>query len=290
MSKTIVVTGATGNVAQQLIPLLTSAGAKVRALVHTPSKAGKLKEVGVEVVEGDLSRPRTLAHAFDGADAFMSIVPNGPLAPQQASSALHAAREAGVKHVVRLSAVGAAHDAPTVNSRLHALSDTELEKRGGSWTILRPHFFMQNLFMAAQSVASEGAFYFALGDGKLGMIDVGDIAAVAAEILVKPAGHEGKTYTLTGPKSISMHEVAAAFGEALGRPVKYVPVPALAAEQAMAKMGLDDYMLTVMGDYFTAYARNWGDLVTDAVPKILGRPARSIADFARAVAPAFGKR
>jgi uncharacterized protein YbjT (DUF2867 family) len=271
----------------QLIPLLREGGAHVRALVRNPAKAGALAPLGVELVEGDLDRPRTLGRGFDGVDTLMSIVPPGARAPQQTSSLLWAARQAGVRHVVRLSAVGAAHDAPTLNSRLHALSDAELERSGIAYTILKPHFFMQNLFMSRDSIAKEGAIYMALGDGKLGMIDVADIAAVAARVLLDPAAHAGKTYTPTGPKSIGLHEVAAAFSEALRKPVRYVPIPVEAAAQALAGFGLDELTIDMLTDYFRAYAAGWGDFVTDDVERITGRPARSIAELAQAVAPAL---
>jgi uncharacterized protein YbjT (DUF2867 family) len=286
-AKTIAITGATGNVAPQIISLLQAAGVRVRALVRNPAKASALAAQGVEVVEGDLSRPRTLEHAFDGAHSVMSIVPPGPLAPQQSSSVLWAARQAGVQHVVRLSAFGAAHDAPTVNSRLHALSDAEAERANLPYTILKPHFFMQNLFMAAASVAKEGALYFAMAEGRMGMIDVADIAAVAAHVLTTP-GHEGKTYTLTGPASVSMQDVAAALSTAVGKAVRYLPIPVPALDASLSQMGLDEFTRTLLCDYFTAYSNNWGDVVTEQVQGLLGRPARSIADFARSVAPAFG--
>jgi uncharacterized protein YbjT (DUF2867 family) len=75
-----------------------------------------------------------------------------------------AARLGGVKHVVRMSAVGAAHDAPNLNSRLHALSDAEIAGCGLSFTVVKPHFFMQNLMMAAQSVAEQGTITSAVKD------------------------------------------------------------------------------------------------------------------------------
>lgn len=286
--KTIAVTGATGNVAPQIMTLLRQGGNHVRAVVRNPSKAAALSAQGIEIVEADLSRPRTLEHAFDGVDAVMAIAPPGPLAPQQASAVTWAARQAKVGHVVRLSAFGAAHDAPTVNSRLHALSDVELERSGLAYTLLRPHFFMQNLFMAAESVAKEGAMYLAMGEGRMGMIDVADIAAVAAHVLTTP-GHLGKTYVMTGPASVNMHQVADAFTQAVGKPIRYVPIPVAALDQGMAGMGMDEFTRTLLCDYFTAYSNNWGDAVTDEVPRLLGRPARSIADFAQAVASAFGK-
>jgi uncharacterized protein YbjT (DUF2867 family) len=89
------------------------------------------------------------------------------LAPFQSSNALWAARCAGVKHIVRMSAVGAASDAPTLNSRLHALSDAELQNSGIAYTIVKPHFFTQNLMFSAASVADHGGFYLPLGAAKL---------------------------------------------------------------------------------------------------------------------------
>jgi uncharacterized protein YbjT (DUF2867 family) len=188
-----------------------------------------------------------------------------------------------------MSAIGAAHDAPTINSRLHALSDAELAASGIPYTILRPHAFMQNLMMSAQSVAEQGALYLALGEGRLGMIDARDVAEAAARVLTT-AGHENKIYTLTGPRAVSLAEVAAALGAALGKPVKYVPIPIEAADEAMAKMGLDEWTRTLSTDYFAAYSRNWADAVTGDFSQLVGRPARSIDDFARDFAGAFGKR
>ena len=92
------------------------------------------------------------------------------------------------------------------------------------YAILKPHNFMQNTLMAAQTVASEGVVYMPFKDGKVGMIDVRDIVDVAAKILTED-GHQGQTYTLTGPASISFHDVAAGLSKALGKEVRYVDVP-----------------------------------------------------------------
>jgi uncharacterized protein YbjT (DUF2867 family) len=278
MSRTIAVVGPTGNTASRVIPQLVAAGVNVRAIARDPAKVAPT--AGVEVVRGDLDFPRTLRGVFDGVDAVFLLSPNGPRAPQQMSSGIWAAREAKVGHVLRLSAIGAAHDAPTINGRLHALSDQELAASGLPYTILKPHFFMQNLVGSLRTAASTGAVYWALGQGRLGMVDVQDLADVAAKILLNPAPHVGRAYTPTGPKSIDMTEVAAAFSDALGRPVQYVPVSLAAADEAMSKF-LDEYMRGMMEDYNRAYAANWGDFVTSDVPDIAGHPARSIQEFAR---------
>jgi uncharacterized protein YbjT (DUF2867 family) len=289
MAKTILITGATGNISSGIIAQLKGSGHTLRALVRNPSKAEALKQQGVDVRIGDLEKPWTLGASFDGAETVWLLAPPGPRAPEQCSNGLWAAKQGGAKHVVRMSAVGAAFMAPTVNSRLHALSDAEVAGSGIPFTILKPHFFMQNLMMAAGSVAQEGSIYMALGEGKMSMIDARDISEFAARVLTTP-GHEGKTYTLTGPASINMTQVAAAIGAAVGKPVKYIPVPVEGAKQAMAAMGLDEWMLNLLGDYFVAYSRGWGDIMNDEFKRLMGKAPRSIEQFAQDFAGAFGKK
>ena len=89
------------------------------------------------------------------------------------------------------------------------------------------------------------------------MVDVRDIGASVAAILANPAPHAGKTYTMTGPTAIGIDQVASALGEAVGKPVKYVPVPVAAMVESLTKMGLDDYNQVALRDYFTAYSRGW---------------------------------
>jgi uncharacterized protein YbjT (DUF2867 family) len=289
---TILLTGATGTVSSDVIRELQGSGHRLVGLVRDPSssKAQALAAQGVELRAGDLVQLRTVETAFDGVDVAWLLAPPGVLAPAQMSNALWGARQGGVKHVVRMSAVGAAHDAPTINSRLHALSDAELAASGLPYTIVKPHSFTQNLLMSAQQVADQGAFYFALGDAKLPMVDVRDIAAAVAAILRDPAPHAGRTYTLTGPAAVSMDQVAAALTEAIGKPVKYVAIPVAAMVEQMAKFGVDDYGQTATRDYLAAYSRGWQADVTTAVKDLTGKTARGIAEFARDFAGAFGKR
>jgi uncharacterized protein YbjT (DUF2867 family) len=289
MPKTILITGATGNVSSGIIAQLKDSEHSLRALVRNPEKAEELRRQGVEICVGDLEKPWTLGPAFAGADTVWILAAPGPRAPEQCSNALWAARQGGAKHIVRMSAFGAAHTAPTINSRLHALSDAELVESGIPFTILKPHFFMQNLMMAAQSIVQQGTMYFALADGKMGLIDSRDISDFAAHVLTS-AGHEGMTYTLTGPASLSMHQIAAAIGEAVGKTVTYVPVSFDNARQSMAQLGLDDWMANLMCDYFAAYSANWGDMVTDDFQRITGMVPRSIEQFARDFCGAFGKQ
>jgi uncharacterized protein YbjT (DUF2867 family) len=285
MTNPILITGATGKVAASILPHLK--GRTIRALVRDPAKAGKLAEHGIELVQGDLEAHRALPRAFDGVDTLVVIHPAGPRAPLQSSNAVFAAKKAGVKRIVRLSAIGAGYDAPTLNGRMHGLSDAEVAASGLRYTIIKPHFFFQNLLGNAPQVAKDGALFMAMGEGKLPMIDVRDIGEFFARVLTTD-GHDGKTYTITGPAAYTLHDVAAALGRATGKPVKYVPVPTEAGMAAMKSFGLDDVMVAMMGDYLDAYARSWASDVTPDFERVVGRRSRSADDFARDFKQAFG--
>lgn len=283
MTKTILVTGATGTVSSALIEQLkTSPAVQVRALVRSESNATKLRVAGVQAVLGDLDDPDSLPPAFEGVDELWQLTPPGPRAPENNMNALWTARRAGVKRVVRMSAIGAAHDAPTRNGRLHALSDAELQASGLRWTILRPHFFMQNLLGFAASVAADGAIYMNLGQGRLAFVDTRDIAEVAARLFLEPGErHDGKIYTLTGPQSLSLTETAEQLTTVLGRPVRYVAIPDEAARAALLQMGLSPWLAGMTVEYGRAYAAGWGDFTTTHVQDVLGRAPRPFLEFAR---------
>ena len=284
----ILVTGATGNVSSGLILNLTAMGANVRALVRDESKAQGLRDQGVEVVIGDLDKPETLDAAFSGVDKVFLVTAPNPNQVTQARNAIAAAKRAGNPHIVRLSA-GALKEMPGALPRVsgqHAEIDAELKASGLPYTILKPHNFMQNTLMAAQTVASDGALYMPMKEGKLGMIDVRDIVDVAAKVLTED-GHEGKTYALTGPASISYHDIAAALSKALGKEVKYVDVPLEAGREGMLGMGLPGWFADAMTEYNEAFSEGFGDFTTTGVEEITGHPARSYEAFAGDFSQAF---
>ena len=162
-----------------------------------------------------------------------------------------------------------------------------LKASGLPYTIIKPGFFMQNTMMAALTIASEGAVYLPMKDGNIGMIDVRDIVDVAVKVLTED-GHEGKSYTLTGPASISLHDVAASLSNVLGKQVNYVDVPLEAGRQGMISMGLSEWFADAMTEYFQAFSEGYGDFTTDDVQLITGNPARPFEAFASDFAHVFG--
>lgn len=264
---TILITGANGNVSGTVLSVLRSLGSHdVRALVRDPAKA----PAGVPYVVGDLDEPGSLTAAFAGVDVLWLLTRMGPQAPHQSTNAVWAAKRAGVKHIVRMSAIGAAYDAPTRNGRLHALSDAELAASGIDWTIIQPSSFMQNMIGAV----NDGVLYGANGDGRVGLIDARDIAEFSAHVLADPSPHVGRMYTLTGPASISLHEAAAQVG------ATYHPLTPAQAYDAMVQGGLDEGLASMGAEYAEAFAGGWGDRTTTDFADVLGRQPRTFADFA----------
>lgn len=261
---TILITGASGNVSGALLRSLDSTD--VRALVRDAAKAPG----GLPVAVGDLDVPASLTSAFSGVDVLWLLTTMGPQAPHQSMNAVWAAKQAGTKHIVRMSAMGAEHDAPTRNGRLHALSDAELVHSGLDWTIIKPASFMQNLIGSVV----DGTLYGATGEGRIGMIDVRDIADFAAHVLADPAPHAGRTYTLTGPDSFSLRDAAAEVGGT------YHPLTPGQAHEAMLQAGLDEQTASMGAEYAAAFSDGWGDYTTNDFIDVMGREPRSFAQFA----------
>ena len=279
----ILVTGATGNTGSGLVPALRRAGADVRAFVRDESKAQPLKDVGAEIVVGDLDQPDTIKPAVEGVDKIYLLTWNGSTQAQQAENVLKAATRAGKPHIVRHSMWG------SENSRIIKQGDqveAAIKSSGLPWTILKPTFFMQNTMMAAPTIASDGMIYFDVGDGKIGMIDVRDIVDVAAAVLTGN-GHEGKNYILTGPQAISFHEVAKTFSTVLGKEVRYISVPHEAAFDSMVSMGMPAWIASGYGELMEGFSHGFAGRTTTNVETLTGHPARSFEQFVRDFAQYF---
>lgn len=280
----VLVTGATGNTGSKLVPALRSTGVEVRALVRDEAKAQPLKEAGAEIVVGDLDEPAAIEPAVQGVDKIYLLTWNGPTQLQQVKNVLDAARRADSPHIVRHSMWG------SENSRIVKQgqeAEEAIESSGLPWTLLKPTFFMQNTMLAAQTIASDGVIYWDTGDGKLAMIDVRDIVDAAAAVLTG-TGHEGKSYILTGPEPISMHDVAASLSDVLGKEITYVNVPGEAALESMVSMGFPEWIARGYGELMEGFSRGFADRATNNVELLTGRPARSFEQFARDHAHIFG--
>jgi uncharacterized protein YbjT (DUF2867 family) len=274
----ILVTGATGKVGSDLVNRLVADGQPVRALVRDPEKAAKSLPAQVELARGDLADAESIEEAITGAQKLFLLAPFDQRMTDMEARAAAAARAAGVKHLVKLSAIGADAASPWMFASFHGKSEQNIRATGVPFTFLRPNFFMQNLLASAPTIKQQGAIYQPAADSSASHIDAADISAVAAKVLTTP-GHAGKAYTLTGPQSLTYVQVAEIFSRVLGKPINYVDVPREAARQGMIGSGMPDWLAEAISQLMDAAREGRMAAVSADVQTILGRPGRSLEEF-----------
>lgn len=276
----ILVTGATGTNGVELIKALAAEGEMARALVRDPQKASSLLPEGTELFRGDLDDPASLAQAMEGIEKVFLLCPVSPKQPELEANVVDAAQSAGVRQVVKFSVIHASPDSSSTLLRWHAAAEEHIRASGLAYTFLRPNIFMQELMRQADSMRTRGEFYMPFGpDVRLSFVDVRDNAAVAAKVLCE-SGHEGKTYTLTGPAALTFPEIAQRFSAAAGKQIRHVQVPMDAWKQAFASSGAPDWLVNQVIELYETFVPA-NSLVTDTISRLLNRPARTIDAFAK---------
>src|SRR5438093_732306 len=216
----IVVTGATGNVGTSVVRSLLERGEKVRAFVRDPEKARGMLGGETELSIGDFDDARAVAEALDGAERVFLSSGEGPDKVRWEKAVIDAAAKAGVGLVVKASTMGA--DARSFSSLAwHGELEEALKSSGVPWTILQSNWYMTNLLPNAGQIVATGKIFMPAGDARIGMVDPADTGRVGAAV-VAGDGHEGKTYTVTGPKRVGFAQVAEALSAATGRTIVYV--------------------------------------------------------------------
>ena len=280
----ICVTGAGGTVGSEVVRQLRAAGAQFRAAYYSTEKAEAARGRGIEAVVINYNRPETLRSAFQGCDTLFLLSPNVVDQAQLELNAVEAAKAAGVRHIVKLSVWQADREEFEI-ARSHRTVEKAIESSGLAWTFLRPNSYMQNIgnYMA-ETVKTQGAFYSASETGKIGHVDVRDIAAAAVKALTEP-GHEGKAYSLTGPEALSYDELARELSSVLGRQVNHVNLPPDDLKQGMLAVGMPEGLVERMLDLDRYYREDRANATTEDIRRVTGREPRRFADYARETAP-----
>jgi uncharacterized protein YbjT (DUF2867 family) len=275
----ILVTGATGKTGRALVQELVSMGVAVRAVVRDRAKAADIAAAGAEIAVADLSRAETLAAIFVGIDKAYLMTAADPQQVMLHSNFIRAAKQAGVRHIVRHSVRGADPDSPIKLGRWHAISQKELEDSGMVWTHLQPVYNMQNFLTFAATIQSQGAFYAPMRDGALSMVDARDVAAVAATTLVDDIHHRRKTYLITGPEALTFAEAAGQLSAVLGKPVRYMDVSREDARKALLQRGMPEWYVEDLLGFYDFYSTGAGAPVSDVVARITRQPGRRFRQF-----------
>ena len=283
----ILVTGATGRVGSALVPLLKRAGVPVAALVRDPKRAAALKAQGVDLRQADLADPASLRPALAGIQKAFLATADGRDQAMLERNFIAAAAEAGVGHIVKLSAQSAGMAPPRSFGRFHREAEIALEQSGVPFTVLRPAFFMQSLMLFAEDIRKKGTFTAPIKVGRVSMVDLRDVAAAAACCLADDR-QKGKAYILTGPRAIDFFEVARLIGQARGRNVGFKPMPAFLARLVMPRAtGLPRWYTNLVIEQFVALNRGAQTPITDSVERLTGKAPRSIETFLKENAVSF---
>jgi uncharacterized protein YbjT (DUF2867 family) len=284
----ILVTGATGTIGRPLVEVLVGEGVKVRAVTRGPRVDGL--PAGVEVVDGDLARPEGLAPTLDGVTALFLHPRAVGLA---AGELLTLARERGVQRVVALSATNVDDPLDEQPSRFNGDRNREVEdaavRSGLGWVSLRASSFAVNTLRAwGAQIRAGDVVYGPYASFTEAPIHERDLAAVAARALRSDAlvARRGRRLELTGPQSLTHQQMVAIIGEVLGRPLRYQEVTPEVATQGMVTHGFPEPFVQAL---MARYARGVGQAapVTGEVQRILGRPARTYAQWVTDHAAAF---
>ena len=247
------------------------------------TKAKALADAGAEIAVGDLAVPASIDEAMAGVT---SVVLVSPAVPAQELNVVASAARTGVGHVVKATSKATA-DSPIARRRWQTEIEAGLAASGVPHTLLRSNAYMHNVLALAPAIAKTSGFGSSAGKGRTGMIDARDVAAVAASIAASPAPHVGKTYWLTGPALISYYDVAAVLSKLLGRTITYRELTFDQDKDAMIRAGVPEQVAEMNAQAASLTADGDAAWVTDDVPSLLGRPARSFEEFATDYATAF---
>jgi uncharacterized protein YbjT (DUF2867 family) len=283
----ILVTGATGNTGKPIVEALVSRGVPVRAMVRAGADRGRLP-AGVAVAVADFDDPASLAAALQDVERAYLVTPSSERAEAQQRRFADLAVRAGAGRLVVLSQLGSDEQSPVRFLRYHAAVERHVRDLGIGYTFLRPNLFFQGLLAFAGTIAADGRFYAPIGDATVSAVDVRDIAAVAVAVLTE-AGHDGATYTLTGPAPITHADIAAALTSALGREITFVDVPPDVFAQSLQGI-LPPWQIQGLLEDYAHYRRGEAAFVSTAVADVTGRPATDVRQFARDYAQAFAPR
>jgi uncharacterized protein YbjT (DUF2867 family) len=264
-----------GKVGAEAARLLAQDGTPARVLVRDPEKADALAQAGVDVVTGDLNDRRILDAAMRDVSAVILV---SPAIPAQEIAVIDSAAPAGVSHVVKITSKASA-GSPIARRRDQTQIEDRLIASGLGYTLLRNNAYMQNFLMLARAIRTTSTFGSAAGEGRIGMIDSRDVAAVAAAIAAAPATHAGKTYWPTGPASISYADAAEELSRVLGRPIAFRSLSFEEQKQDMIDVGVPEHIAEMNAQAISLFAQGDSDWVTGDVPSILGRSARTFRQF-----------
>ncbi len=274
MTRTVLVTGATGTVGRHVVDALADREVTVRVGLRDPESASEKVTNAAEVVEFDFSRPETWGTALTDIEGLFLLRPP-TVDTANVIEFAKAAGRVGVAHIAYLSTLGAEKNVLIPHHRIEkAVVTTD-----ASHTLLRASFFMQNLLEVHRAdIVEHDEIFVPAGNGETSFVDARDLGEVAATVLAEP-GHENRAYDLTGPEALDYHDVATVFSDVLGRSITYPNPSLLEFGTRMYRRGNSLGFILLMCGIYTTARLGLAGRVTEDSQRILGRPPRDMPAF-----------
>jgi uncharacterized protein YbjT (DUF2867 family) len=240
----------------------------------------------MEWQQADFEDAGSLKTAFAGVRQALLVAPNSRQQLTLEKAYIDAAAEAAVDLLVKISSTEVGPHARSAFPLIHAAAEEHIRQQAVPACMLRPDYYLQNMLISAPGIKATGAFHLPFADTRVAPVDSRDVGEAAARIFTGN-GHEGSVYSLTGPEVLTFSELAARLSEALGQSIAYVDQPPEAFHAFLSSIVPDPWHVDAVCALFEEIRLNPAPTVSSDLPQLLGRPARSAADFARDYAGAF---
>ena len=276
----ITVTGTSGHLGRLAVQALIDRGvpaAEIVAIARTPEKAADLSALGVQVRQGDYSRPETLTAALGGTERLL-LVSSSEVGQRlaQHKNVIAAAAAADVRLIAYTSILNADTSGAALAGE-HKATEEAIRASGIPFSFLRNGWYLENYTASLAPALQFGTIYGSAGDGLIAAAARADYAAAAAAVVAGP-GHENTVYELGGDEPFTMSRLAAEVSVQSGTSISYTDVPPTEYVKVLVAAGLPQPYAEVIADSDQAIAR--GELTTTSrdLHTLLGRPTTSLGD------------
>ena len=275
----ILVTGATGRTGRRVARRLSKWGYTFTAMVRDPERAAGLKSKSIDLAEGDFGKPDSLKSALEGVEHAFMLSPDCGNQFEMEKNFIDAAREAGVKYLVKYSVIGASPDSPSRLLRWHGEAEEYLRGSGLRHTIVRPSVFMQNFSTHfAQSIKENREVRLPFGEAGCAWVDVRDTARLIAKLLTENGNSDG-ALTVTGPEALTGNDVAAIFSDKLGKKVEYTDVKPKEFRKDLVSYGMPEHVADAVAELYKLIGDGLCNFVTDTFYEVTEKQSRTFEEF-----------
>lgn len=282
--------GGTGGVSRLVVEQLRGRGERVRALVHRDDeRAAPLRELGAEVVVGDLTEPQDVVDAMTGVDRMFFSMSVSPDYLRATATVCAAALESGQLEVIvnmsqmTVSQMTLTSTGESRQHRLHWLAERVMNWSGVPVVHIRPTVFLDNplfTWLAVPSLRERNVLALPFGAARTSPIAASDVARVVSTVLVDPASRIGDVYELTGPVSLDINGLAAQYSRALHRPITGVDIPYDTwVEEVLKPLGLPAHVQQHIATMARLHRAGRYDRATDDVENLTGQPALTVEQY-----------